>query len=208
MDPSNPHNLTPKQFAFVAAYLGSCKGNATKAAIEAGYSPKTATATGHENLSKPKIQSAIAGWREEVKTTSLRELDGRLAKLEDLESRLWRVIDARAEQGKDGPAGADTGLLIVTTTVRVSVTGDTSETHEYAYDSAIVRDLSGVYAQISKETGADKLKLEVSGPNGGPVQVSSDLMVDIVTNQLEHSNADDLEALAANLDRIGVQAVS
>lgn len=207
MDPTNLQKLTPKQHAFVAAYLGSCKGNATKAAIEAGYSPKTATATGAENLRKPHIQAAIAGWREEIKTTSLRELDGRLAKLEELESRLWRLIHAREEENGDYAGGGATGLLV---RQRKMMGGGEFgyEITEYVYDSAVIRDLTGVYAQIAKETGADKLKLEVSGPNGGPVQVSSDLMVDIVTNQLEHSNADDLEALAATLDRIGVQAVS
>ncbi len=211
MDPTNPHNLTKKQFAFVAAYLGSCKGNATKAAIEAGYSPKTAEQTGHENLRKPKIQTAIEEWQVEVKTTSLREKDGRLCGYEDLISRLVSVITARAETYKDGPAGANSGLLVVSTKVvtKVSLRGDEEkvEIAEYAYDSAIVRDLTALYAQIAKETSGPS-KLEVSGPNGGPVQVSSDLMVDIVTNQLEHSSAEDLESLAASLDKLGVQAIS
>lgn len=205
MDPTNPHNLTPKQHAFVAAYLGSCKGNATKAAIEAGYSPKTATATGAENLRKPHIQAAIAGWREEVKTTSLRELDGRLAKLEELEDRIWRLIHARQAENSDYAGGGDTGLLV---RQRKMMGGGEFgyEITEFTYDSAVIRDLTGIYAQIAKETGAPS-KLEVSGPNGGPVQVSSDLMIDVVTSQLEHADADTLEALLASLDKLGVQAV-
>ena len=50
--------LTKKQDAFVKAYL--LNGfNATQAAIEAGYSEKTAYSIGNENLSKPEIKKAI-----------------------------------------------------------------------------------------------------------------------------------------------------
>ena len=50
--------LTPKQDAFVKAYLLN-GGNATQAAITAGYSKKTAQAIGTENLCKPLIKDAI-----------------------------------------------------------------------------------------------------------------------------------------------------
>lgn len=49
--------LTDKQRLFVQEYLVDC--NATQAAIRAGYSSKTAGATGAENLKKPQIQIAI-----------------------------------------------------------------------------------------------------------------------------------------------------
>ena len=51
-------DLTPKQQRFVAEYLVDL--NATQAAIRAGYSVKTASQVGHENLIKPEIQKAIA----------------------------------------------------------------------------------------------------------------------------------------------------
>lgn len=47
--------LTTRQQAFVDAYAG----NATAAALAAGYSPKTAMAIGAENLKKPQIADAI-----------------------------------------------------------------------------------------------------------------------------------------------------
>lgn len=47
--------LTAKQQAFVEAYAG----NATTAALAAGYSKKTAAFIGAENLKKPQIQDAI-----------------------------------------------------------------------------------------------------------------------------------------------------
>lgn len=50
--------LTDKQEMFCREYLIDL--NATQAAIRAGYSEKTARATGSENLSKPDIQEFIA----------------------------------------------------------------------------------------------------------------------------------------------------
>jgi phage terminase small subunit len=50
--------MTPKQTRFVAEYLANGL-NATKAAISAGYSKKTAASIGEENLRKPEISAAI-----------------------------------------------------------------------------------------------------------------------------------------------------
>lgn len=49
--------LTLKQRLFIAEYL--IDGNASRAAIAAGYSEKTAGSIGHENLQKPEIASEI-----------------------------------------------------------------------------------------------------------------------------------------------------
>lgn len=49
--------LTLKQKKFIDFYLQT--GNATKAAIEAGYSKKTAYQTGAENLKKPQIRKIM-----------------------------------------------------------------------------------------------------------------------------------------------------
>jgi phage terminase small subunit len=50
--------LSPKQQRFVEEYLIDL--NATRAAIRAGYSKKTARAIASENLAKPNIQEAVA----------------------------------------------------------------------------------------------------------------------------------------------------
>lgn len=72
--------MTPKQTAFVREYMVDL--NSTQAAIRAGYSPRTASSIGEENLSKPEIALAIADARraaqERATATSddvLRELD-------------------------------------------------------------------------------------------------------------------------------------
>ena len=55
---SRKKGLTPKQERFVAEYQVDL--NATQAAIRAGYSERTASAIGFENLSKPEIAERIS----------------------------------------------------------------------------------------------------------------------------------------------------
>ncbi len=49
--------LSARQEAFVAEYVKD--RNATRAAIRAGYSERTARSIGHENLTKPDIAAAV-----------------------------------------------------------------------------------------------------------------------------------------------------
>jgi phage terminase small subunit len=69
--------LTARQRRFVEEYLVDL--NATQAAIRAGYSPRTARAIGHENLTKPDIQAAVeramAERGERVQITARQVLD-------------------------------------------------------------------------------------------------------------------------------------
>lgn len=58
--------LTQKQQRFVDEYIIS--GNATQAAIKAGYSKKTARKIGQENLTKPDIKAVIEERNAEIKT--------------------------------------------------------------------------------------------------------------------------------------------
>ena len=58
--------LTPKQQAFCDYYLQS--GNATEAALKAGYSKRTARVIGQENLLKPAIVSYIKARQEVVQS--------------------------------------------------------------------------------------------------------------------------------------------
>src|SRR5437879_4367451 len=74
--------LTPKQQTFVAEYVKD--GNATRAATAAGYSAKTATEIGAENLRKPQIAQAIA----EKQAEQLERLD---VKAERVKEELARV---------------------------------------------------------------------------------------------------------------------
>ena len=75
--------LTEKQKRFVDYYIET--GNATEAAIRAGYSKKTARFIGNENLTKPNIKAYI--------DEKLKELDGkRIAKAEEVLQYLTKVM--------------------------------------------------------------------------------------------------------------------
>ena len=65
--------LTEKQRRFADEYIRL--GNATEAALNAGYSKKTARAIGSENLTKPDIKAYIDKRLEELKKESIAEQD-------------------------------------------------------------------------------------------------------------------------------------
>jgi hypothetical protein len=66
--------LTPKQQAFVDAYLGDAQYNATEAARKAGYKGNYATlrAVGSENLTKPNIVRLLKRFTMSAEEVSLR----------------------------------------------------------------------------------------------------------------------------------------
>lgn len=63
-------DLTTKQRRFVEEYVGGANFNATEAARRAGYSEKTAHATGWENLRKPEIAEAVQERLNELSMTA------------------------------------------------------------------------------------------------------------------------------------------
>ncbi|QJE95977.1 terminase small subunit [Luteolibacter luteus] len=108
---SKTGTLSPKQLQFCAEYLVDL--NATQAAIRAGYSAKTASSIGQENLTKPEIQEEIARLSKErekrteiTADTVLRELlkiatadiaqafteDGRLKPIHEIPEDVRRAI--------------------------------------------------------------------------------------------------------------------
>lgn len=81
--------LTPKQQRFVEEYLIDLNG--TQAAIRAGYSPDTARFIGHENLTKPYIQIAIAEARKEQQKRTQITADAML-------QQAWLIATADARE--------------------------------------------------------------------------------------------------------------
>lgn len=84
--------LSLRQQKFVDGYLRS--GNATQAAIEAGYSPKTARSIASENLTKASIKAALRARQseqvEEMQTTYREYLE-----------HLGRICDAKIDSVYD-----------------------------------------------------------------------------------------------------------
>ena len=87
--------LTPKQDAFVKAYLLN-GGNATQAAISAGYSKKTANEQGAQNLAKLSIKEAIQEHQKEAKKDFIWSKEKKLELLQ-------RIVNVAAT--KDGEKG-------------------------------------------------------------------------------------------------------
>lgn len=85
--------LTPKQQAFCEEYVAN-GGNATAAAISAGYSPDTAKVIGCENLTKPYLKDYIAELSQPTK-------DRRIATSEDLLRALTDIINNPEEKTAD-----------------------------------------------------------------------------------------------------------
>jgi phage terminase small subunit len=83
--------LTDKQEKFCLEYMIDL--NATQAAIRAGYSPKTASEMGYENLNKPQIIDRIAQMKEEGYSRARKSRDDIIRELENIGfSRLGKVV--------------------------------------------------------------------------------------------------------------------
>jgi phage terminase small subunit len=104
-----PKKLTAKQRVFVAAYLSN-GFNATKAAIAAGYSAKTAYSIGSENLRKPEIKAEIDAYLDDA-TMSAKEVLFRLTQhgRGDI-GEVWDEAEGRLDWAKAREKGL-TGLI-------------------------------------------------------------------------------------------------
>ena len=168
--------MTPKQKRFVDEYLIDL--NATQAAIRAGYSQKTAASIGEENLRKPEIQEAIQvamkSRQERTEITQdmvLREL----AKIGFADIR--RVVEWGSEvivaDEKTGETAIASGVAL---TPSVKIDEDTaaaiSEISQTAHGIKVkLHDKRAALVDIGRHLGMFKEKVELTGKDGGPVEV-------------------------------------
>lgn len=95
--------LTIKQKRFVDEYIIS--GNATDAAIKAGYSKRTAKSIGAENLTKPDIVNALREKEREIQSK-------KIAKQEEVLEYLTSIL--RNEQTQQTLIGVGKGVQAIT----------------------------------------------------------------------------------------------
>lgn len=178
--------LTPKQEAFVREYLVDL--NATQAAIRAGYSAKTAEAIGRENLGKPRIaeriEAAVSARNQRTEVTAdrvLRELailgfsdvrhfavdhDGTLKLVEGAPDDAWRAVSSVKHKIR---------------TFRDD-NGNTETNREIEFR---MWDKNAALEKIAKHIRFyPPEKLELTGENGGPVQVEGKNLDDLDEAQL------------------------
>lgn len=95
----NRNDLTPKQQKFIEEYLVDL--NATRAAMRAGYSERTAYRTGADNLMKPQIMAAIKAAQAACSERTEAKADDVIRELVRLAySDLGQVMDFTGDQPK------------------------------------------------------------------------------------------------------------
>lgn len=125
-------------------------------------------------------------WRDEELQKGIADRVERIRGYEDRRARLYRVMQARAEQHADVPGG-DTGLLIrQVKLVKVydAEAGDepgtdvlysakkSVEVEEYAIDTGLLKELRDLERQAAQDLGQWTEKKELTGKDGGPIVVS------------------------------------
>ena len=118
-------------------------GNATQAAIEANYSEKTARVIGPENLSKPAIISALNRARELAQQEAAVDAQEVLQTMKAIRDRCMQAVEVRDREGN--PTG------------------------EYKFEANAAIKANEL---LGKHVGLFGNKLEISGKDGGPIQIT------------------------------------
>lgn len=166
--------LTDKQQRFVEEYLVDL--NATQAAIRSGYSEKTAEQQASRLLSNVKIADAVAEAKckrsERTEITQDRVLK-ELARIgfSDLRNCLTpsgHLVDP--QDWDDDTAAAISSLEVVTN--RTSEKDEDGRTPIEHTHKIKVWDKNSALEKIAKHLGMFVERKEISGPDGGPIEVS------------------------------------
>jgi len=162
--------LTEKQALFVQEYLIDL--NATRAAKSAGYSENTAYSIGSENLSKPEIQEAIQEAQlDRQKRTEITQdmVVKELARIAFLDIRKAFDESGNLLEIPDMPediARAVGGMDITKWTGRGEDNGTETTKKVKLIDKKGALELLGKHMKMFTD------KTELTGPEGGPVEMS------------------------------------
>jgi phage terminase small subunit len=144
--------LTAKQEAFCTEYMIDL--NATQAAIRAGYSENAAKEIGYENLTKPHVADYIAVLKAERSNRTLVTADYVINGLLEVHKRCLQAepVMTRGEQGMEE-------------------SGEFKFEHSGANKSLEL---------LGKHLGLFVEKKEISGPDGQPVEIDQNWVVEFV----------------------------
>lgn len=168
-------NLTDKQKRFCEEYV--IDWNATRAAIEAGYSKKTAYSIGQENLKKPEIAKYI-----EIIRSDLEKLSGvtALRNLLELKKLAYsNIADFKEDwhEAKDFSELTDSQKAALSEIIVTTRTESNEESDGVALIETIkfkTHDKLKAIETINKMLGYNAAsKLEHTGKNGGPIQTEA-----------------------------------
>jgi len=143
-------DLTAKQSAFIAYYLGDSRFNGTDAARRAGYqgSDETLRQVASQNLTNPHIAAAVEQAKQEIRNRSIAVREERIRAQADRWEALRQVIEERAFAHAGEAPGAATGLL-----VRTYKQVGTERMEEWAVDNGLLSEMRQLEQHTAKELG-------------------------------------------------------
>lgn len=173
--------LTDKQEMFIEKYLISF--NATQAALEAGYSPKTARSIGAENLTKPDIAEAIS---QHLRETAM-SADEALMRLGqhargDM-SDYWSIPES-GDPWLNLSSDKAKGKLHLIKKMKVKRTVRTIKDEEIVTTEAEIElyDAQVANKLIGQHHGSFVERQELTGKDGGPIQTNSTVQIYLPDN--------------------------
>ncbi|MDI9222135.1 terminase small subunit [Pantoea sp. EA-12] len=166
--------LTPKQEMFCREYLIDL--NATQAAIRAGYSKKTARASGCENLTKPNIAEQIARLKSGRNERTEIDADYVLRRLVEIDE--MDVLDILKDDGglkmvHEWPKVWRTtlsGLDVLTTVINFDETTTENILKKIKWPDK-VKNLELLGKHIAVQAFREQATHALTGKDGGPVKV-------------------------------------
>ena len=169
--------LTTKQQKFVDEYIVS--GNATQAAIKAGYSKRTARKIGQENLTKPDIKAALNDKMLEIESQ-------KIGNAKEVLEFYFRVL--RGEETEEVPMSTADSVITVTKTPsikdKVSVAKEIMKRFPL-YDPMEKQKLK----KLTADARISEAKANVMEDNGQDVEQLLDKMLDTLAKEdLKHGS--------------------
>jgi len=166
--------LSARQKRFVDEYLIDL--NATQAAIRAGYSKRAARAIGSENLTKPDIaaavEQALAKRSERLEITADRVLE-ELAKMGFANMQDYMAVGPDGDPYLDFSAlTRDQAAALVEVTVEDFKDGRGDAGRDVRRVKFKLADKISALTGIGRHLGMFKDKVEHTGADGGPIEVS------------------------------------
>lgn len=168
---TSKNKLTQKQKRFVDEYLVS--GNATQAALKAGYSKKAAKQIGTENLSKPSIKAYVDERSAEIASA-------KIASAREVMEFYSRVL--RGEETEEVPMS--TADEVVTVTKKPSIKDKVSVAREILkrfplYDPVEKQKLK----KLAADTRISEAKAKALEDNGQDIELLLDKMLDTLAKE-------------------------
>lgn len=169
--------LTSKQQKFVNEYIIS--GNATQAAIKAGYSKRTARKIGQENLTKPDIKAVLNDKMFEIESQKIGDA-------KEVLEFYFRVL--RGEETEEVPMSTADSVITVTKTPsikdKVSVAREIMKRFPL-YDPMEKQKLK----KLTADARVAEAKAKAMEDNGADVELLLDKMMDTLAKEdLKHGS--------------------